>query len=359
LNDPVGKYVAGLTRAGEITIRHILSHTSGYRDYWPQDYVPPFMKQDVTPDEILKRWAAVPLDFEPGSEYQYSNTGYVLAGVIVEKVSGMPYFEFLKERIFKPLGMQTVINIDQDVLSDADSTGYTRYGLGPLRIAPKEAKGWLFATGGLAMTAEDLARWDVGMIEQTLMKSSSYKEMQQDVLLTNGLGTRYGLGVGVFKEQNHRVLEHGGSVSGFTSENYVLPDDRAAVVVLTNFDGAYAGDTIARQIVTLLVAADIETDNAREKIARKMFEDLQAGKIDSSLVSQNAKSYFTSEALKDLSVSLRPLGKPKSFSLSGQRDRGGMKLRIYDLQFAKKKLMILMRELPDGKIEQFQIYPGE
>ena len=90
LDDPISKFVPGLTRGNEITIRQILSHTSGYQDYWPQDYVPPFMLQPTTAQAILDRWAKKPLDFEPGAQYQYSNTGYVLAGLIVEKASGQP-----------------------------------------------------------------------------------------------------------------------------------------------------------------------------------------------------------------------------------------------------------------------------
>ena len=95
LDDPVGKYIAGLTRGNEVTIRQLLSHTSGYQDYWPQDYVMPMMLNPVTPEEILDRWARIPLDFEPGTKWQYSNTNYVIAGVIVEKVSGMPLWTLL------------------------------------------------------------------------------------------------------------------------------------------------------------------------------------------------------------------------------------------------------------------------
>jgi CubicO group peptidase (beta-lactamase class C family) len=88
LDDPVSKYVPGLTRGNEVTIRELLSHTSGYQDYWPQDYVPPLMLQPISADGIMDRWARKPLDFDPGTKWQYSNTNYVIAGVIVEKVSG-------------------------------------------------------------------------------------------------------------------------------------------------------------------------------------------------------------------------------------------------------------------------------
>ena len=87
LDDHVSKYVPGLTRGDEVTIRQLLSHTSGYQDYWPQDYVMQTMLQPTTAQQILDRWAKIPLDFDPGTKWQYSNTNYVIAGLIVEKVA--------------------------------------------------------------------------------------------------------------------------------------------------------------------------------------------------------------------------------------------------------------------------------
>src|SRR5256714_11184011 len=143
LDDKVAKYVPNLTRANEVTIRQLLSHTSGYQDYWPQDYVMPMMLQPVTAQKIMDTWAKKPLDFEPGTRWQYSNTNYVIAGVIVEKAAHMPLLQFLREKVFTPLGMKSVANIDQEKLGDTDPTGYLRYALGPLRLAPEEGDGWL------------------------------------------------------------------------------------------------------------------------------------------------------------------------------------------------------------------------
>src|SRR5947209_6073540 len=113
LEDPVARFVPNLTRANEVTIRELLSHTSGYQDYWPQDYAPPFMQHDISADQILDRWARKPLDFDPGTKWQYSNTNYVIAGIIVEKASGVPLFDFLSAHAFSPLGMQGIINSDR------------------------------------------------------------------------------------------------------------------------------------------------------------------------------------------------------------------------------------------------------
>src|SRR5215471_2386445 len=174
LDDRVGKYLPNLTRANEVTIRQLLSHTSGYQDYWPQDYVPPFMTQPVTAEAILDRWARKPLDFDPGTKWQYSNTNYVIAGLIVEKVGGEPLVEFLQRNFFSPLGMNRVADINTHRLAEADATGYMRYALGPLHLAPKEGPGWLFAAGELAMPAEELAKWDVGVIARRVLKPASY-----------------------------------------------------------------------------------------------------------------------------------------------------------------------------------------
>jgi CubicO group peptidase (beta-lactamase class C family) len=103
LEDPVGKYLPGLTRANEVTIRQVLSMTSGYQDFWPEDYVMTSMMVSATPEHILDVWAKKPLDFEPGTEWQYSNTNYVVAGRIAEIVGGRPLVDQLRERIFTPL----------------------------------------------------------------------------------------------------------------------------------------------------------------------------------------------------------------------------------------------------------------
>src|SRR5205085_6706908 len=204
LDDKVSKFIPNLTRANEVTIRQLLSHTSGYQDYWPQDYVMPFMLQPVTAEKILDLWARKPLDFDPGTKWQYSNTNYVIAGVIVEKVARMPLLQLLQERVFNPLGIKSTFDTDSGPLTENDPRGYLRFALGPLRPAPKEGKGWMFAAGELAMTAEDLAKWDVSVINQTVMKPASYREMQTDVLLKNGLDTHYGLGVDVNSQGGHR-----------------------------------------------------------------------------------------------------------------------------------------------------------
>ena len=355
LDDKVSKFIPGLTRADEVTIRQLLSHTSGYQDYWPQDYVMPMMLQPVDARKILDTWARKPLDFDPGTKWQYSNTNYVIAGLIVEKASGEPLLQFLQQHIFAPLNMKSVADTDTAKLGDTDPGGYMRYALGPPRPAPKEGSGWLFAAGELAMSAEDLAKWDISIIDQQLLKPASYQDFETEVLLKNGLGTRYGLGVDVSSQLGHRSLSHSGEVSGFTSENLVFPDERAAVVVLTNQDAADAAGAIATGVAPLLLASDDPATTEKLAQARKVLEGLQHGAIDRSLFTDNANFYFNEQALKDFAGSLGPLGAPEEFTQTRQALRGGMKLRVYSIKFPKTTLRAWTYEMPDGKLEQFQI----
>jgi D-alanyl-D-alanine carboxypeptidase len=353
LDDPVSRFIPNLTRGNEITIRQLLSHTSGYQDYWPQDYVPPFMLQPVNADKILDLWARKPLDFDPGTQWQYSNTNFVIAGLIVEKASGEPLLQFLSQHIFTPLGMQSVINIDQNRLTDTDATGYLRYAIGPPRVAPKEGKGWLFAAGELAMPAEDLAKWDISIINQSILQPASYAQMEKEVILKNGLGTRYGLGVAVRQELGQRAIEHGGEVSGFTAHNLIFPDAHMAIIVLVNEDSVGVSSDIATSIATLLFRqADA---GKQEDQSREIFSALQKGKINRTLFTANCNSYFTWQALQDFAASLGPLGSPTEFTQTYKQDRGGMTFRLFEVHFPQKTLEVWERIMPDGKIEQYQV----
>jgi CubicO group peptidase (beta-lactamase class C family) len=356
LNDPVGQYVPGLTRGSEVTIRQILSHTSGYQDYWPEDYVMTPMLQAVSAQQILDTWAKKPLDFEPGTQWQYSNTNFVIAGRIVEAVTGSSLMDFLTRRVFRPLGMKSVWNSDEAKLTQADATAYYRHALGPLRVAPKEGRGWMFAAGELAMTAHDLALWDESLIAQTVLKPESYKQMFTEVKLKDGKGTHYGLGVYVMDRDGHRSIEHSGEVSGFVADNEVLVDDGVAVAVLTNQDAVGAASTIAKLAAPAVLGA---AGTNAEKQALAIFRELQQGRIDRSLLAPNLSDYFTAEALADFRQSLAPLGVPLIFRQAREQLRGGMTFRAFQIVYPGKRLNLTTYTYPDGKLEQYLIAPAE
>jgi D-alanyl-D-alanine carboxypeptidase len=357
LDDPVGKYVPGLTHGSEITIRQLLSHTSGYQDYWPEDYVMTPMLQAETAQQIIDTWAKKPLDFDPGTQWQYSNTNYVIAGQIVEKLAGEPLFDFLVERVFRPLGMKSVWNSDEARLTTADATAYYRHALGPLRVAPKEGRGWMFAAGELAMTSHDLALWNQSLIAQSLLRLESYRELETAVKLKDDSDTKYGLGIQVLDLHGHHAFEHSGEVSGFVADNLVLIDDKAAVAVLTNQDASGAASQIVRLVAPLLTASN--TASPAEQQALAIFRDLRQGKINRILLAPNLSDYFTAEALADFRASLAPLGEPLSIQQSAEHRRGGMTFHSFTLVFTRQHLNLTTYTYPDGKLEQYLIDPGQ
>ena len=354
LDDTVGKYVTGLTRGGEITIRQILSHTSGYQDYWPEDYLITPMMKPTTAQQIIDTWAKKPLDFEPGTQWQYSNTNYVIAGLIVEKVSGRKLMDFLGEHIFHPLGMKSVWDCDEEKLTAADATGYIRAALGPLRPAPKEGRGWIFAGGELAMTAHDLALWDESLIARSFLKPESYKELFTEVMLKGGKGTHYGLGVEVAKPDGRLEISHDGEVTGFVAFNDVLIDDRVAVAVLTNHMANGAG-----QIADLVKATVAGTKlKPAEEQALAIFRDLQSGHIDRSLLAPNLNDYFDAQTVVDFRDNLAPLGEPLILRQSDEESRGGMTFRLFQVVCSSRRLKLTTYTYPDGKLEQYLVEPN-
>ena len=356
LDDAVGKYIPGLTQGDKVTIRQVLSHTSGYQDFWAEDYLMTPMRQPASAQQILDTWAKKPLDFEPGTKWQYSNTNFVIAGRIVETITGAPLMDLLTTRIFRPLGMHSVWNSDETKLTTADATPYIRNALGPLRLAPKEGRGWMFAAGELAMTAHDLALWDESLIARTILKPESYKQMFTEVKLKDGKGTKYGLGVEVTERVGRRSIEHSGEVSGFVSDNEVLVDDGVAVAVLTNQDAVNAASIIAQFVAPVILDAHRD---APEQQALDIYHGLLQGKIDRSLLAPNLNDYFTPETIGDFQQSLSPLGEPLIFHQERESLRGGMTFRVFEIVFPGKRLRLTTYTYPDGKLEQYLIEPTE
>lgn len=355
LDDPVGKYVPGLTRGDEVTIRQILSHTSGYQDYAPEDYPVESQLKPVTPQEILKEWATKPLDFDPGTQWQYSNTNYVIAGLIIEKVSGQKIFDFLSEHIFKPLGMKSAWNSDAKELPQADAAPYMRNALGPLRPVPNGGEGWMFAAGELAMTAHDVALWDISLMQRTILKPESYNQMFTEVKLKDGKGTHYGLGVEIVDRDGHHSIEHSGEVNGFVSDNEVLIDDGVAVTVLTNHMAGGA-EEITRLAASTVVGVK---HSPSEDLAIAIYRGLQKGQIDRSLLAPNLNAYFNAQCLADYRESLGPLGDPLTFQQVRETLRGGMTFRIFRIQYPTQRLTLTTYAYPDGKLEQYLVEPAD
>jgi len=359
LDDPVSQWLPQLTDAKDVTLRELLSHTSGYQDFWPEDYVMPPMMLPTTAQHIVDTWGEKPLDFPPGTQWQYSNTNYVIAGRIVELVSGEPLMQFLEQHIFEPLHMEQVWDSDTSQLGPHDAEGTVGYALGPPRPAPNEGQGWMFAAGELAMPAYDLAQWDISVMDRTLLTAQSYEELEAPVLLKDGTNTHYALGLEVGSLDGHAYLAHSGEVSGFVAENMVFPKDKLAIVVLTNEIASRAAGGITRDLAPLLLGVTKQSATGAQTQALQIFRGLQKGKIDRSLFTPWCNAYFD-RALDDFHASLAPLGKPASLKQVEESLRGGMTFRAFKVTFpnSSRVLTVTTYTEPDGKLEQYLVMPS-
>ena len=231
LADKIAKYFSDAPAGWQnITVRHLLTHTSGTTDY-PRDFD---FRRDYTEDELLKRAEAIPLAFQPGEKWSYSNLGYVVLGILIHKVSGRFYGDFLQERIFKPLGMTTARIISEDDIVLNRAAGY--------RLIRGELKNqnWVSPTlnttadGALYLTVYDMAKWDAALYTERLLKKSSFEQMWTPVKLNDGTTRQYGFAWSLGEAHGHHIIEHGGAWQGFKSHIARYVDDELTVVVFAN-----------------------------------------------------------------------------------------------------------------------------
>jgi CubicO group peptidase (beta-lactamase class C family) len=357
--DPVGKYFPELTRANDVKLINLMTMTSGYEDFAPQDYSIPAWYQPEDPAKTVHEWATKPLDFEPGTQWQYSNTNYVLLALIVQKVTGEPFYKLLRSTVLDPAHLPDVFNAYTD-REKLQVTGYISYAMQPPRVLPLEAASWYFGDGELAMPASSLLQWDLNFIRQSLLSPASYKLMETPFTLKDGKSSGYGLGVFVRDHNGHLELEHGGEVGGYVSENIVFPNDKIAIVVLTNETASEAASEIAAQITPLVLApTDASATTAADPVAAQLPEiltGLAKGEIDRSLFTANCNSYFSADALKDFQATLAPLGAVTNVTKTRSALRGGMSFGLYRITFANGSALLLdTYTLPNGKIEQLLI----
>lgn len=238
LEDPISKHLAVPSNWSGITVRHLLTHTSGLPDY-PEDYS---LQKEYTEDDLLKMITTQPLRFAPGEKWNYSNLGYVILGILIHKVSGEFYGEFLRQRVFSPLGMKSTRIIGEADIIPNRAAGYV------LKDGVLKNQEWVSPTvnttadGSLYFTVEDIAQWDEALTAGKLLSPAGFEQMWRPVKLNDGSTAPYGFGWGIRKtDSGHRLVEHGGFWQGFSTYIARYPDDHLTVAVLCNRAGASAG----------------------------------------------------------------------------------------------------------------------
>jgi CubicO group peptidase (beta-lactamase class C family) len=242
LDDSVTKYFPEAPEAWRrITIRHLLTHTSGIQNHvavphWLDVFRTNLLFQTAPPrDELLKMFFKLSLEFEPGETWAYDNTGYYLLGIVIEKTSGKSYWQFLDERIFKPLCMNATRSTDPQPMVPNRASGYEwkndRFENRPI-LLPAIA----FSAGSLLSTVEDMAKWDAALYTGKLLKKSSLDQMWTAATTNDGAAAPFNYGFGWFVDSihGHRLVQHSGGTPGFSSLIYRFIDDKLTIIILTN-----------------------------------------------------------------------------------------------------------------------------
>lgn len=363
VNDPVAKYYPDLTRAKDITLLDLMNHTSGYPDYYPLDFLDRRMLKPIPFEKMLTDYAKVKLDFEPGSKFSYSNTGYMILGGIIEKVSGESLGKFMERRILKPLKMEHSQYASTKGLPSV-AQGYTSFAIGAPEKSIYEADGWIEAAGGLWASASDLLRWDLALVTGKVLKPESYKLMTSIRPLSTGKISDYGCGLGIGFTKGDMVLQHTGGVSGFVSYNAMLPGKKSAVVLLSNAEHVSPGPV--RNLIFNLLVKEVQKndDPAVPKIAGPapkeavlaFLKEMQSGKLDREKLGEEFSFYLNPERVQGASERLKKLGDPESVDVGGTSERGGMEVANVKLKFKTATLRASMYRTPDGKIQQLLFY---
>jgi len=310
LNDPINKYFDSLPDSWKaITIKHLLSHTSGIRDYAHDFPGYPFIekdrKQEITEREFMKKATDVPLNFQPGERWAYSNSNFVLLGFIIHKVSGKPQGEFMKGRIFDPLGLKETRYTNVSEIIPNRVSGYLLDNDNKL-INGAYVSNFFSTMGdmGIITTATDLAKWSMALDDTKLLDKQTLQQMWTSSVLNNGvevmgvLGPNYGLGWALYYHRGYMEIGHGGSfINGYTANLSRFPEKHLAVIVLTNLNPtnvSWIGYTIAGFYIPDLkgidqLKAEQNSDTGLNTKVYALLDGLGSNNLDTSLVTASFK----------------------------------------------------------------------
>lgn len=244
LTDDITRFFPGYPSGGKkITVEHLLTHTSGIVSYTGKPGYMDGMAKDLTVAQMIDSFKNDPLEFEPGTQYRYNNSGYFLLGAIIEKVSGQPYASFLEQRIFTPLGMANTAYEGHERGKAPRALGHSREGQVYGRSAALSMT-QPYAAGSLVSNVDDLARWDAAVSAGKLLTPASWQRAFTPYTLANGKSTAYGYGWEVRKLQGTPTIAHGGGINGFSTYAQRLPEHKLFVAVLSNADGGLVNPAV-------------------------------------------------------------------------------------------------------------------
>lgn len=359
LSDPLAKFFPGTPPEWRaITLRHLLTHTSGIPDYENDKFD---LQKNYTVDDLLKFAFGLKLAFEPGQRWSYSNTGYMLLGFVIEKVTGRPYGELLRERVFGPTDMKTT-----RIISDTDLVPHRAAGY---QLAKGELKNqdWVSpllnttADGCLYLSLVDFIAWEKAWRTRAVLKPESWAQLLAPVRLNSGRPYPYGFGIFVDTVRGQRIEQHGGAWQGFKAYRAFYPDEDFSVLVLANLAQANPvrfGDGLAALVSPRLAGPDAPLANADPALiarARRLVEETAAGKLSPAECAPTLDFFpDRAQALRDR---VAALGAPLAVQLIERKELGDDIHYRFDVTYAAKTVRFILDVGPDGKFTAFNLTP--
>jgi D-alanyl-D-alanine carboxypeptidase len=357
LDDPVTRYVPELTIAKDVTIRQLLDQTAGLPDATALQSIDQDRTKTIKLSDLIAAMNKLQPVSPPGSQFRYNNFNYAIAGLIVERVSGIPLSDYLQQHIFIPLLMNQTFLAGDSGISPQHAVGYTG-AAGSFTPAKPWDPAWLFGAGGLVTNVYDLAKWDIGL--PLLLRVDA----ERDMLTPSGApgALQYGLGWVIDERGGKRYVWHNGEIAGYYAMNALLPDDHVAVIVLANTDSLHSRDVVAPEDVAaqiidiVLPPARAHVDNAIVERATEWLGRIADKNIDRTQLTPAFSSYLTDDLVAH--ADFAALGKPLDvipISSSAQADGG----TVYEflVRFAHGQYHYRFGLTPDGKINEILLLP--
>lgn len=363
LDDKITKYFTDAPDTWKnITVRNLLNHTSGLGDYPPEIE----LQRDYTEDEYLAFIKKSPLSFAPGTNWDYSNLGYVTLGALIRKVTGKYYGDFLQERIFKPLGMTTARIISEADIVPNRAAGY-RLENGILKnqrwVSPSTNS---TADGSLYLTILDLAKWDAALYTDKLLKQTTWAQIWTPTRLTDGTKKNYGFGWHTEKIKNRRVIHHGGAWQGFKYYIMRFPDDRLTIIFFANSwetkDIKFARGLAAIFYPEFALPKEKSIEDREPQVTsliRRVLLQFSRSTADSNLFTSEAKNAIFPTRAQQISEKLNlfslPIAIISTNELIERREEGNFRVYRYFLNDLTRSFSCTVKLTKDDKIADFQL----
>lgn len=354
LYDPMSKYIADFPRGNEITLHHLLNHTSGIKNYTNLPEFRAKTRLDMTPEEVIGIFKNGPLEFNPNEKHEYSNSGYFLLGYIIEQLSGMSYGDFIQKNIFDKLGMKHSYYADTYKIIPNRANGYQLYE-GHYENAEYMSTTIPYAAGSLMSTIDDMFLWNSAIHNNKLISESSKLIAFTNHPLTNGKHTNYGYGWAINEIAGITTIEHPGGINGFTTSGIYAPGRNIYSIVLTNLDDGRGPEACNVKVVSALLGRPI-TEKAAVKIPekdlRKWVGAYQFEDVVRFITYDNAVLYSTREGGRP--IQLEPLSDDEfrfenSFATYKFSSKNGKRQVLYTDRIMKSSAVETDKKLPSER----------